>query len=65
MENFGIRLKRLREDRGLSLEELGKIADCNYLMLRDWENGKMVLTVGKLIKLAQYFEVSVDYLVGL
>ena len=65
MENFGIRLKRLREDRGLSLEELGKMVECNYLMLRDWENGKMVLTVGKLIKLAKYFEVSVDYLVGL
>ena len=65
MKNFGIRLKRLREKRGLSIEALGKIANCHYCMVRDWENGKRTLTVSKLINLAQYFGVSIDYLVGL
>jgi len=35
------------------------------VMLRDWEDGQMVLTVAKLIRLAMYFNVSVDYLIGL
>ncbi|MBQ7880301.1 MAG: helix-turn-helix transcriptional regulator [Clostridia bacterium] len=65
MRNFGMRLKKLRENKGLTLAQLGEIADCHYFMLRDWEKGRMVLTIGILIKLSQYFEVSIDYLVGL
>jgi len=34
-------------------------------MLRDWEDGQRVLMVAKLIRLAKYFDVTVDYLMGL
>lgn len=65
MQDFGLRLKNLREEKGLTLQELGKIIGCHNLMLRDWENGERVLTVGIIIKLSQYFGVSTDYLLGL
>ena len=65
MKNFGLRLKKLREREGVSIQALSKEVKANILMIRDWEKGKMVLTVVHLVRIAQYFGVSVDYLVGL
>ena len=65
MENFGIRLKNLRQGSGLSIKELASKVSVNALMIKDWENNKRVLTIGRLIRIAQYFNVTVDYLVGL
>ncbi len=65
MSNFGDRLRKLREINGLTLKDLSKIINIPAVMLRDWENGERVLTVSKIIKLAQYFKVSTDYLLGL
>lgn len=65
MQNFGLRLKNLRETKKLTLEELGRIANCHYFMLRDWENGKRILTIGIVIRLAKFFGVTTDYLLGL
>lgn len=65
MKNFGLRLKELREKKGVSIQTISKEIKANILMIRDWEDGKMVLTVVHLIRLAQYFGVSIDYLVGL
>ena len=65
MENFGIRLKNLRQGSGLSIKELASKVNANALMIKDWENNKRVLTIGRLIRIAQYFNVTVDYLVGL
>ncbi|MBQ7798388.1 MAG: helix-turn-helix transcriptional regulator [Clostridia bacterium] len=49
----------------MTLEELGNIVNCHYFMLRDWENSERVLTVGLIIRLAKYFGVTTDYLLGL
>lgn len=65
MENFGLRLKKLREKRGITLEELGNYMEIDVFALTMWEKNKKVLTLGRLIKLAKYFNVSIDYLVGL
>lgn len=65
MKNFGFRLKRLREKGGLTIDQLAVIGICNACMVRDWENNSRVLTVGSIIRLAKYFGVSTDYLLGL
>ena len=65
MKSFGLRLKNLREAKGLTLKELGNIVNCHYFMLRDWENSARVLKVGIIIKLAKFFGVTTDYLLGL
>ncbi|MBQ8522050.1 MAG: helix-turn-helix transcriptional regulator [Clostridia bacterium] len=65
MENFGNRLTKLRKDKGLSLEDLAKDLNFHKITLNMWENSKKVLSISKLIKIAKYFNVSVDYLLGL
>ena len=49
---------------------LKQITLASYLNIRqstysDYENGKINLPVKKLIQLARYYSVSVDYIVGL
>lgn len=65
MKNFGIRLKNLRESRGLTLEQLAKELNCAIYGLSLWEKDRQTLSLGSLIKLAKYFNVTVDYLIGL
>ena len=65
MKDFGIRLKKLREGRELSIENLAKALGIKELPLKYWEKGEMTLTISKLIQLAKFFNVSVDYLLGL
>lgn len=65
MKNFGIRLKMLREERGLSVEELAEKFGLKDIPLILWEQGKIAITIKTIIKLAKYFNVSVDYLLGL
>ena len=59
------RIKFLRKSRHLTLRELGKILDIPDNSLSQYENGKRK-TIPKdvLIELAEYFDVSVDYLMG-
>ena len=65
MKNFGKRLTKLREDKGLSLEDMAKDLNLDKTTLKMWENNKKVLTISSIIKIAKYFNVSVDYLLGL
>lgn len=59
------RIKFLRKSRHLTLRELGKILDIPDNSLSQYENGKRK-TIPKdvLIELAEYFDVSVEYLMG-
>ena len=65
MKTFGIRLKKLRESRGITLKELANCVKIDEFALIMWEKSKKVLNLDRLIKLAQYFNVTIDYLVGL
>lgn len=65
MQNFGLRLKKLREAKGLSLQELAKEIGISKYPLKYWECGERNLKISQLIKLAQFFGVTTDYLLGL
>lgn len=72
MTTFGERLKQLRKERELTLEMLvadltGTFPDftINKSMLSRWENGQNDPTLGNAKYLSQYFNVSLDYLIGL
>lgn len=65
------RLKKLRKANGLTLKELAK--DLNYKgffekindgTLSRYENGRREPKFKVVVKLADYFDVSVDYLIG-
>lgn len=58
------RIRELREDNDKKQLELA-----NYLNIRpntysDYENGKINVPIEQLIKLADFYDVSLDYLVG-
>ena len=65
MKNFGIRLKKLRESRGLGVEQLAQELNWPIYCLILWEKDRQTLSLVSLIQLAQYFNVSIDYLIGL
>lgn len=58
------RLKELRQNLGLSQAELAKIVESTQRNISYWENGEVELNLTVAIKLAQFFQVEVEYLAG-
>lgn len=66
MENkFALRLKELRQERGIGQIELAKKLEVSKGIISLWENGQREPNMYSLIKLAKFFCVTIDYLVGL
>ncbi len=66
MENkFALRLKELRQERGIGQIELAKKLEVSKGIISLWENGLREPNMYSLIKLAKFFNVTIDYLVGL
>jgi len=65
MNNFSTRLKELRLAKGLSLDALSADTDISFSALRQWEAEMRIPNANAVIKLAQYFGVATDYLLGL
>ncbi len=64
MNEFGERLKALRDKQGLSLDELAvKVGSTKSLLWR-YENGKSEPGLTALRKLTEYFGVTLDWLGG-
>ena len=64
-KTIGQRIKELREQRGLTQDELGKLLGCAQTTVANWENQPERTPEKKIIaKLAQVFQVTVDYLFG-
>ncbi len=59
------RIKNLREDHDLKQKQLAKILSVGQTTYSDYELGKLNIPISILIKLAQYYDTSIDYLVGL
>lgn len=55
-------LKELREENKLTQSELGKIFNCNQITISQYERGTRALSIEMLIKYADYFNVSTDYI---
>ena len=65
MNKFPERLKKLREEKGLSQSELAKAIDCSQVAISRWERGLQIPNIDTAIIFAKYFGVSTDYLLGL
>ena len=66
-KNFDIykRLKEIREDRDLSQEAVAMLLQTTQQQISKWETGTQMMGVDKYVILARYYNVSVDYLLGL
>lgn len=62
---FNERLKELMDEKQLTYEDLAKNIGFSKAIVGFWVNGQRSPTMQALINLAKYFNISIDYLVGL
>lgn len=65
MKAFAQNLKALRKAKNVGQVKLAQEIGVSIGIISLWENGLREPTLSNLISLAHYFEVSVDYLIGL
>jgi transcriptional regulator with XRE-family HTH domain len=64
MDIFSARLKTLRKEKDRTQEDMAKLLNIRRSTYGEYERGKIVPPIDKLKVLADYFGVSVDYLMG-
>lgn len=64
MATFGELLAELRQDKGMTQKQLGKVLSVSTGTISNYENGVHYPDLEKLVALADYFQVSTDYLLG-
>ena len=63
-KDFGDRIKKLRKESNATQADLSALLGVTKTQISDLENGKTTTTIERLCLLADYFEVSIDYLTG-
>ena len=63
--DFGENLKQLRKTRGLTQEELGIQVGLSKAVVSKYETGMGYPSFDMLVRIAQYFGVTTDYLLGI
>lgn len=61
---IGDRMKKLREEKGLMQQDVCNALDIEQSTLANYENNRRVPKTDILIEIANYYGVSLDYLVG-
>ena len=64
MTTFKERLKELRLENGLSQQELVAIVNMSKMAIYHWESGHSEPSILQLVILSNFFDVTVDYLIG-
>ncbi|WP_295764895.1 helix-turn-helix domain-containing protein [uncultured Oscillibacter sp.] len=59
------RVYQLRKAAGLTQQQLGEILGLTHKSISMLESGGRSTTIDKLVLLAEYFQVSTDYLLGI
>ena len=59
------RIRDLREDSDLTQKQIADYLDCDQSLYSKYERGERVLPLDIAVRLAQYYQTSVDYLLGL
>lgn len=62
---FGERLKELRKERNIGQITLAKELGVGKSIISLWETNQCEPTLSKLVLIAEFFGVSIDYLAGL
>lgn len=57
-----LRIKDLREDNDLTQKEIAKVLMCDQSLYSKYERGEREIPLSLLIKLADYYSTSLDYL---
>lgn len=63
-KHVNLRIRELREDRDLTQHYVSKILMCDQSLYSKYERGERDLPLRMAVRLAEFYNVSVDYLVG-
>ena len=58
------RIRDLREDHDLTQTEIGRMLNCSQRVYSNYERGDIDIPTSVLIRLADFYGVSVDYLLN-
>lgn len=58
------RIKEMRENKGLKQSDIAKILDIKQQQYSEYETGKRLIPINYLSNLADYYQTSIDYLLG-
>lgn len=65
MQNtFGERLRMLRKEKSLMQDDIARVLGCTQRKISYMEQGVTEPDIQSLIKLADFFDVSIDFLCG-
>lgn len=59
------RLKEIRQDRDLQQVDIAKVLKTSQVQYSRYERGIRVMPIDKITMLAKFYDVSIDYLLGL
>jgi transcriptional regulator with XRE-family HTH domain len=65
MKQFGQNLQKLRTNNNMTQEDLGKLLNVSQSTIAYYESGKKQPSLETIVFIADYFRVSVDYLLGI
>lgn len=60
-----LKIRDLREDHDLTQKQVAEYLMCDQSLYSKYERGEREIPVNMLVKLAQFYKTSVDYLIGL
>ena len=61
---FGERLKELRQEKNIGQVELAAKIGVSKGIISLWEQSKREPTLSSLVAIADYFSITIDYLIG-
>ena len=64
MQEFHIRLRDVRMEKKRTQKQTAEVLEMNLRSYQLYEQGKVEPSIKKLITLADFFDVSLDYLMG-
>lgn len=62
---LGDQIRKLRINKGLSQIDLAKCLNVTKQSVSNWENENIMPSIDMLVKIASYFSVTTDFLLGL
>ena len=58
-------LRKLREQNGYTQKEIPELLNCTQVTYSNYETGRRCISIQSLIKLAKFYKVSTDYIIGI
>ena len=60
-----LKIRDMREDKDLTQKQISKLLNCTQQTYSRYETGEIIISIYDIKKLAEFYNTSIDYLVGL